>query len=302
MRDRDYTVKEYGEQIVPGFAYRFEGEQLISERSAFQQIDVYENASFGRLLALDGLTQTTERDEFIYHEMLVHVPLISLPEPRRVLIIGGGDGGTLRRVLEHPTVERAVMVEIDERVTQLCRELMPSIAGEAFDDPRAEVHFADGIAYVRDGGESFDAILIDSSDPVGPGEGLFTIDFYRAARGRLNDDGVLCAQSGSPGFQQDELHRTYKHATAAFDDVRVYVGFVPTYPGGMWSFTLAGSRLNLDPVVAAARADERKLQTRYWRPELQRGAFDAPQIVHDVVAPDGPPHTWGLSPAEHERG
>ena len=295
-------MTEYGEQIVPGFAYGFEGEQLLSERSAFQQIDVYENASFGRLLVLDGLTQTTERDEFIYHEMIVHVPLISLPDPKRVLIIGGGDGGTLRRVLEHPSVESAVMIEIDERVTQVCRELMPSIAGDAFEDPRAEVHFADGIAYVRDGGESFDAILIDSSDPVGPGEGLFTVDFYRAARGRLTDGGVLCAQSGSPGFQQDELHRTYKHASAVFPDARVYVGFVPTYPGGMWSFTLAGERLSLDPVVAAARADERKLQTRYWRPELQRGAFDVPQIVYDVIAPDGPPHTWGLSPAEHDRG
>jgi len=294
-------VNDYGEQIVPGFAYRFQGEQLVSERSDFQQIDIYENPSFGRLLMLDGLTQTTERDEFIYHEMLVHVPLMSLENPRRVLIIGGGDGGTLRRVLEHPSVKLAVMVEIDRRVTELCRELMPSIAGDAFDDPRAEVLFADGIAYVRDGGEAFDAILIDSSDPVGPGEGLFTIDFYRAAAARLTDGGVLCAQSGSPGFQQDELHRAYSHATKAFGDVRVYVGFVPTYPGGMWSFTLAGAALSLDPSAAAARAAERKIGARYWRPELQRGAFDVPQIVHDVIAPDGPPHTWGLSPAEHDR-
>jgi spermidine synthase len=294
-------VTQYGEQIVPGFAYTFTGEQLVSERSPFQQIDIYENASFGRLLALDGLTQTTERDDFIYHEMLVHVPLISLEVPRRVLIIGGGDGGTLRRVLEHPSVEHAVMVEIDQRVTELCREFMPSISGDAFEDPRAEVLFADGIAYVRDGGDAFDAILIDSSDPVGPGEGLFTIDFYRAAFGRLAPGGVLCAQSGSPGFQQDELHRTFRHASSAFPVVRVYVGFVPTYPGGMWSFTLAGSALSLDPSVAAARAAERKISARYWRPELQRGAFDVPQIVHDVIAPDGPPHTWGLSPAEHDR-
>ncbi|MGZ4208752.1 MAG: polyamine aminopropyltransferase [Actinomycetota bacterium] len=291
----------YGEQIGEGFAYTFEGEQLVSERSAFQQVDIYENATFGRLLMLDGLTQTTERDEFIYHEMLVHVPLVTLEAPRNVLVIGGGDGGTLRRVLEHPSVERAVMVEIDRRVTDLCREWMPQIAGDAFDDPRAEVLFADGISYVSDGGELFDAILIDSSDPVGPGEGLFTTDFYRAAAGRLTPGGVLCAQAGSPGFQQDELHRTYEHAASAFSDVRVYVGFVPTYPGGMWSFTLAGERLVLDPVVAAARAAERKLVTRYWRPELQRGAFDVPQIVYDVIAPDGPPHTWGSSPAEHGR-
>jgi spermidine synthase len=291
----------YGEQIVPGFTYAFEGEQLVSERSSFQQIEIFENASFGRLLMLDGLTQTTERDEFIYHEMLVHVPLISLEEPRRVLIIGGGDGGTLRRVLEHPSVEQAVMVEIDRRVTELCRELMPSIAGDAFDDPRAEVLFDDGIAYVTSGGDPFDAILIDSSDPVGPGEGLFTVDFYRAAASRLTQGGILAAQAGSPGFQQDELHRTYAHAVQAFEDVRVYLGFVPTYPGGMWSFILAGEQLWLDPAGAKARAAERKINARYWRPELQRGAFDVPQIVHDVIAPEGPPHTWGSSPAEHER-
>jgi len=290
----------YGEQIVPGFTYSFEGKQLASERSPFQQIDIYENESFGRLLMLDGLTQTTERDEFVYHEMLVHVPLISLERPRRVLIIGGGDGGTLRRVLEHP-VERAVMVEIDQRVTELCRELIPSISGGAFDDARAEVLFADGIAYVKDGGEPFDAILIDSSDPIGPGEGLFTTEFYRAAASRLNPGGVLAAQSGSPGFQQGELHRTYAHAVEVFPDVRVYLGGVPTYPGGVWSFIVAGQRLELDPAVAAARASERGLVTRYWRPELQRGAFDLPQIVYDVIAPDGPPHTWGLSPAEHGR-
>jgi len=291
----------YGEQIVPGFTYAFEGEEIVSERSPFQQIEIYENASFGRLLMLDGLTQTTERDEFIYHEMLVHVPLISLAAPHRVLIIGGGDGGTLRRVLEHPSVDKAVMVEIDQRVTELCREHMPSIAGDAFDDPRAEVLFDDGIAYVKDGGEPFDAILIDSSDPVGPGEGLFTVDFYKAAAGRLTQGGVLAAQSGSPGFQQDELHRTYTHAARAFSNVRVYLGFVPTYPGGMWSFILAGEQLSLDPAEAQTRAAERKITAQYWRPELQRGSFDVPGLVHDVIAPDGPPHTWGLSPAEHER-
>jgi spermidine synthase len=193
------------------------------------------------------------------------------------------------------------MVEIDQRVTDLCRELIPSISGGAFDDARAEVLFADGIAYVKDGGEPFDAILIDSSDPIGPGEGLFTTEFYRAAASRLNPGGVLAAQSGSPGFQQGELHRTYAHAVEAFPVVRVYLAGVPTYPGGVWSFTLAGERIELDPAVAAARASERGLVTRYWRPELQRGAFDLPQIVYDVIAPDGPPHTWGLSPAEHGR-
>jgi spermidine synthase len=294
-------VNRYAEPVVPGFTYSYEGEQLASERSPFQQIDIYENAAFGRLLALDGLVQTTERDEFVYHEMLVHVPLLALEDPKRVLIIGGGDGGTLRRVLAHPSVERAVMVEIDERVTALCREFMPSISAGALDDARAEVRFADGIAYVMDGGESFDAILIDSSDPVGPGEGLFTTAFYRAAACRLNPGGVLCAQSGSPYFQQDEMHRTYNIAITAFDDVRMYLANVPTYPGSLWSFTLAAATLSLDVDTAAKRAADRGLETRYWTPELQRGAFDLPKIALDVIAADGPPGTWGSSPGEEAR-
>ena len=296
-------MTEFFEEIVPGFRYVYEGELLASEQSPFQKIEVFRQASFGTMLVLDGLVQTTERDEFVYHEMLTHVPLLSLEEPKRVLIVGGGDGGTLRHVLMHPSVERAVMVEIDERVTSLCRQHMPTIGGEAFDDPRADVRFADGIAYVMDGGESFDAILIDSSDPVGPGEGLFTPDFYRAAAGRLNPGGVLASQSGSPYVQQDELHRTQRCARAAFADVRPYLAGIPTYPGTMWSFTLAGERLELDAAAAERRATERKIdaETRYWTPQLQQGAFAVPKIVHEVTAEEGPPNTWGKSPGERER-
>lgn len=294
-------MTEFFEEVVPGFRYVYEGELLASARSTFQQIDIYEHASFGKMLVLDGLVQTTERDEFVYHEMLAHVPLISLEAPRSVLIVGGGDGGTLRHVLMHPSVERAVMVEIDARVTELCLEFMPGIAAGALDDARAEVLFNDGIAYVKDSTERFDAILIDSSDPVGPGEGLFTPDFYRAAAGLLNPGGVLASQSGSPSVQQDELHRTFACASSAFPDVRVYLAAIPTYPGTMWSFTMAATRIAPEDVPAVQRATARGLRTRYWTPEVQHGAFDVPRIVHQVIAPDGPPHTWGFSPGERER-
>lgn len=283
------------EEVVPGFRYVYDGSLLASERSAFQQIDIYDHPSFGRTLVLDGLVQTTERDEFVYHEMLTHVPLLSIEAPKRVLIIGGGDGGTLRHVLMHPSIERVVMVEIDQRVTDLCLKFMPEIAGGALDDPRADVLFDDGIAYVRDSKETFDAILVDSSDPVGPGEGLFTPEFYANARARLAPEGVLCAQSGSPSMQQDELHRTYQHARTAFDDVRVYLANVPTYPGTMWSFTLAGRSLNLTASVITP------FRTKYWTPALQTGAFALPAFVHEVISPDGPPRTWGSSPGERDR-
>jgi len=293
-------VTEFGESAIAGFDYRYRGTHLASERSAFQQIDIYEHETFGRALVLDGLLQTTERDEFCYHEMLVHVPLLCLEQPRRVLVIGGGDGGTLRHVLMHP-VERAVMCEIDERVTALSREHLPSVGGAAFDDPRAEVLFDDGIAYMRADGEPFDAIIVDSSDPIGPGEGLFTAAFYRDAAERLAPGGVVCVQSGSPFFQQDEMHRAHRNMAETFGDLRSYLGHIPTYPGTLWSFTMGGSDLAVDTQAAQRRATERGLVTRYWSPEVQAGAFALPAFVRAVIAPDGPPHTFGVSPEETVR-
>jgi spermidine synthase len=292
-------VTEFSEEIVPGFRYVYHGELLLSERSPFQTIEVYEHASFGRMLVLDGLVQTTDRDEFVYHEMLVHVPLVAHPGPRSVLIVGGGDGGTLRHALMHPTVERAVMVEIDERVTEVCRKLMPELGGGAFDDPRADVRLEDGIAFVTTTSQRFDAILIDSSDPVGPGEGLFTRSLYESAALALAPGGVLAAQAGSPYVQQDELHRAFSNAASAFPELRLYLAGVPTYPGTAWSFFTNAPIVSAE--TARARARERGLQTRYWTPEVQRGSFDLPQIVRDVIAADGPPRTWGVSTGERER-
>jgi len=292
----------FEEEAIGGFWYRFAGDPIVSERSPFQQIDIYRTPSFGHLLTLDGLVQTSEEDEFCYHEMLVHVPMLTVDVPERVLIIGGGDGGTLRHVLMHPSVRRAVMCEIDERVTELCRRHMPSIAGDAFEDPRAEVLFDDGIAYVRDGDETFDVIIVDSSDPIGPGEGLFTTAFYTDVARRLTAGGVVCVQSGSPIFQQDELHRAHQNMGAVLPEVRTFMAAVPTYPGTLWTYTIGGERVEvLAPEIAAARAAERGLRTRYWSPALQRGAFDLPQIAREVIAADGPPHTWGASPEERER-
>jgi spermidine synthase len=269
------------ETPAPGVEFAYEGEPLHSEDSAFQHIDVYEHPTFGRTLVLDGAVQTSERDEFLYHEMLVHVPLIAHPAPERVLVIGGGDGGTLRRVLEHPSVTDAVMVEIDDRVTAVSREFMPSIGGEVWDDPRATVLFEDGNAYIHADGEPFDAIVVDSSDPVGPGIVLFETPFYARCLQRLRPGGVFVAQVGSPVYFQDEMRMAYRNARAAFPDVRLYLGHVATYPGVVWSFMLAGERLEIDVATAAARAAERKLDVRAWTPELHAGAFALPGFVLD---------------------
>ena len=263
----------------PGVEFAYEGELLHAEDSPFQHIDVYEHPTFGRTLVLDGAVQTSERDEFLYHEMLVHVPLLAHAAPERVLVIGGGDGGTLRRVLEHPTVTDAVMVEIDERVTAVSREYMPSIGGEIWDDPRARVLFEDGNAYIHADGAPFDAIVVDSSDPVGPGIVLFETPFYARCLERLRPGGVFVAQVGSPIYFQDEMRMAYRNARAAFPDVRLYLGHVTTYPGVVWGFMLCGDQLEIDAATAAARAEERKLDVRAWTPDVQAGAFALPGFV-----------------------
>lgn len=300
-RPRAGTAR-FGEPAAVGFSYSYEGRLLHEERSLFQRIEVFEHPTFGRMLVLDGLTQTTEVDEFVYHEMLAHLPLLCVVDPRRVLIVGGGDGGTLRRVLEHPTVERAVMVEIDARVIETCREHLPGIAAGALDDPRAEVVVGDGAAYVRETRETFDAILIDSSDPVGPGVVLFSPEFYATCRSRLAPSGVLAAQSGGPFFLQAELHMAFSNASTAFPDVRPYLACIPTYPGTLWSFLLAGENLEVDPPAATARAGARGIAPRYWTPELHGACFALPAFVREVISPGGPPRSFGPSPEEHERG
>lgn len=274
---------DFGEPATSGFWYRYQGLHLHSERSPFQQIDVYETSAFGRVLVLDGLLQTTEKDEFCYHEMLVHVPLLSLEAPRRVLIVGGGDGGSLRHVLMHPTVERAVMCEIDERVVVTCQQWLPSLNRGAFQDPRAELVFDDGVAFITSSLERWDAVIVDSSDPVGPGVGLFRRPFYEAVREHLAPGGLLAIQACSPFFQPRELHAAYTNLRQAFQDVRLYLGAVPTYPGTMWAYALAGDSVTVDTDAVRRRASERQLQTQFWSPELHAAAFALPAFVREIL-------------------
>jgi spermidine synthase len=282
----------FGETVVEGFHYRFDGPLLHEERSAFQLVQVYENPAFGRVLVLDGLTQTSERDEFTYHEMLVHTPMTLHPDPKRVLVIGGGDGGTLRHVLMHPSVERAVMVEIDQTVTDVCRKLMPSIGGTCWDDPRAEVLFDDGIAFTKNTTEQFDVIIIDSSDPVGPGEGLFTPDFYADARRALAPNGILCAQAGGVVFADGEYERAFRNARTAFPEARLALGDVPIYPGTRWSYLIGGVEELPSVATLQERASARNLAARYWTPSLCLGAFGLPAFVEASLNGE-PVQTWG---------
>jgi spermidine synthase len=259
--------------------------ELARVQSAFQDIVIFESFTHGRVMVLDGCIQITEGDEFVYQEMITHVPLLAHGDAKNVLIIGAGDGGVLKRVLQHRNVEKAVMVEIDGEVIRLCQEHMPAIGGDAWTNPRAEVIVGDGIDYVRQApSDSFDAIIVDSTDPIGVGEVLFTDEFYANCARILGRRGVIVNQCGVPAMQADELRETSLRRGKAFADIHAYVAAVPTYVGGFmtlgWSATDRAMREH-DVATIRARAEAAGIlgTTQYWTPEIHVGAFNLPPYI-----------------------
>jgi spermidine synthase len=261
--------------------------ELARVQSAFQEIVIFDSFTHGRVMLLDGVVQITEADEFVYQEMIAHVPLVAHGGPKRVLIIGAGDGGVLRRVLQHGSVEHAVMVEIDGEVIRLAKEFLPGIAGEAWSDPRAEVLVADGIDHVRRAADaSYDVIIVDSTDPIGVGEALFTDEFYAHAARILAGHGIVVNQCGVPAMQADELRETSLRRRRAFPDVSAYLAAVPTYVGGFMTLGWAGrdaAQRALAPAELARRAEVAGIlgRTRYWTPELHAAAFALPPYISE---------------------
>ncbi len=247
--------------------------RLLSERTPFQRMEVYETDSFGRVLLLDGLVQTTEKDEHFYHEMLVHPAMTAHPRPKDVLIIGGGDGGALREVLRHP-VRRAVLVEIDARVIEVCRRRFPVLAG-SFDDPRAEIVIDDGNAYIRQTDLRFDVIVVDSSDPVGPSAVLHQRRFFVTLKRCLQPEGVIAAQAGAPLFHIDHLKKKRRFLKKLFRWAGYYLGPVPTYPGGLWCYVFLSNRI--DPLRSGRRRSPKGL--KYYNAAVHSAAFVLPEFL-----------------------
>lgn len=278
------------ETLHDGWGQRFQVVRTLARvRSAYQDIVVFESAAHGRVLVLDGAVQITEADEFAYQEMLAHVPLLAHGAAEQVLIIGAGDGGVLRRVLQHRGVVEAVMVEIDAEVVRLSRELLPGIGGTAWDDPRARVIVGDGIQFVADAPDaSFDAIIVDSTDPSGPGEVLFSEAFYRDCARVLGPHGLLVNQGGVPFMQPGELRDATRLRAKAFPHVSAYVAAVPTYVGGFMALGIAGQAAVWEgqaPGLLRERAERAGVlgQTRYWSPEVQAAAFALPPYVAELL-------------------
>lgn len=251
---------------------------LHSEQTPFQHLALVDTYAYGRVLFLDGIIQTTERDEFVYHEMITHPALNTHGNPKKALVIGGGDGGSIRELIKYPTIEKAVLCEIDARVVENARKYLPSISC-ALDDPKVEVRYQDGIKHVQEHKNTYDIICVDSPDPIGPAVGLYGKEFYQYVYESLTEDGIFVGQTESPLFNQKLLKRVNESVSSLFPITRVFLAFIPTYPGGMWSFTM-GSKKH-DPLEVLADKFP-GYQTRYYSPEIHKAAFALPPFVQDI--------------------
>lgn len=259
-------------------------QQLFSQQSDFQHIQVLDSDEFGRVLVMDGFIMMTEKDEFIYHEMISHVPMAVHPAIRKILVIGGGDGGVLRELCRYPGVEEITLVEIDPMAVEVSRRFLPTVS-VSFDDPRVTIVHEDGLRYVRRYQGVFDLILVDSTDPFGPGESLFTREFYSNCRHALKEDGILVNQHEGPYFKNDaeEAAAIYKKTSALFPVAAVYQAHIPTYPAGHWLFGFMSNHYHplrdLDP----GRWESLGIETRYYNTDLHKGAFALPTYVRRLL-------------------
>lgn len=258
--------------------------QLYSGKSEFQRIDVFESYEFGRFLTLDGFMMLTEKDEFIYHEMIAHVPMAVHPNPKNILIIGGGDGGVVRELVQYDVVEHIDLVEIDEMVIEVCKKYLPFTAGK-LDDPRVQIHYEDGLKYIRSCENEYDIIIVDSTDPFGPGEGLFTKEFYGSCYKALKDDGIMVNQHESPFYAEDlaAMQRAHKRIVLSFPISKIYQAHIPTYPSGHWLFGFASKKYEPVKDLNSERWEKFGIKTRYYNTRLHKGAFYLPTYVEDLL-------------------
>jgi spermidine synthase len=265
--------------------------KLFSEQSAYQLVDIVDTFDHGRMLLNDGVIMLCERDEFVYHEMIAHVPLFVHPNPQRVLVIGGGDGGTVREILKHDCVERVVMVEIDPVVVNACRKYMPQVSAN-MEDPRVDLKIEDGVEFVSRSSETFDVAIVDSTDPVGPAKPLFDSGFYEKIASLLTPEGILITQAESPYYDQEIQRGMLQNQRFHFNRLHAYLFTNLTYPGGLWSFGFASQGLcplkNFDSVRIASS----NIATRYYNAGIHRAAFMLPNFVRESLKDILDPVDW----------
>ncbi len=254
-------------------------ETLVRKQTEFQDLAIVDTESFGRMLVLDGIIQTTIKDEFVYHEMISHIPLFTHPNPKKVLVVGGGDGGVIREVLKHPSVEKVILCEIDGAVIEECIKYLPEISC-GLQDSRCEIFVGDGIKYVKDHKNEFDVIVVDSTDPFSIAEGLFGGNFYLDISEALTDEGIFIAQTETPFFLPETVRKVFYDAKNIFPVTKLFMAAIPTYPGGYWSFTIGSKKFDPEQVDISKIPE---LDTKYYTPELHKASFVLPRYVQKVI-------------------
>lgn len=252
---------------------------LHTEQTDFQRLEMVETAEWGNMLLLDGMVMTSVKDEFVYHEMVAHVPLFTHPYPENVLVVGGGDGGVIREVLKHPSVKQATLVDIDGKVIEYSKRFLPEIAGW-LDDPRVKVRVDDGFMHIAKSEHAYDVIMVDSTEPVGPAVNLFTKGFYAGISKALKEDGIFVAQSDNPWFKGELIRSVQRDVREIFPITRLYLANIPTYPSGLWAFTIGSKKY--DPLEVSDDSFH-DIDTRYYTKELHKAAFVLPKFVQDLV-------------------
>ncbi|WP_373085516.1 polyamine aminopropyltransferase [Sneathiella sp.] len=276
----------FDETLHSGVNLALDVEEVIyREKTDLQDLMIFRNSQFGLVMSLDGAVQTTEKDEFIYHEMFVHVPLLAHGNVSRVLVIGGGDGGAARQLMKHRDIA-VTLVDIDRSVIELSRKYMPTVSGGAFDDPRLDLVIADGCKFVAETDERWDVIIIDSTDPHGPGEVLYTLDFYRDCKSCLADGGIIITQNGVPFVQESELKTSYDRLGSLFSDVTFYLAAIPSYVGGVMAYGWACDRAahrKVSLAILAERYMAAGIPTDYYTPEVHQAAFALPLHIQKML-------------------
>lgn len=280
-------MKQYLETLYDSWGQEYQVDEVFFEaKTDHQHLVIFQNSIFGRVMALDGVIQTTEKDEFIYHEMMVHVPLFAHGSAKNVLIVGGGDGGILREVCRHKAVANITQVEIDDKVIEMCKEYLPGHSDGAFNDPRLNIVIDDGINFVKNTEQRFDVIISDSTDPIGPGESLFTESFYSACKGCLNPGGVMVTQNGVAFMQLDEVTTTKQRMEPHYLDNHFYCVAMPTYVGGFMTLAWATDNqvLRQQPLsLIESRFKQAGFKTRYYNPAIHLASFALPQFIIDAI-------------------
>ncbi len=261
----------------------FKVKEVKKIKSKYQEIAILDTLEFGKMLVLDGLVQTTEKDEFIYHEMISHPAMLIHKNPERILVIGGGDGGTIREILKYPSVKEAHLCEIDEEVIFVAEKYFPSIS-YALKDPKVKIFIEDGNEFLEEKKGYYDIIIMDNSDPIGASEVLFKAEFYQKVKEALKEDGIMVAQTESPILQKDYFKNAVNEISKVFKNVEVYLAYIPTYPSGMWSFTIASDNVDLKNNKNISRFDN--IETKYFNLDIFNSLYVLPTFVKNIISGD----------------